>query len=151
MMALTLRQPWAHAVVHLGKSLENRRWNTHFRGTFLIHAAKGMTLGEYEDAVDFCDGALGRTKQGTSLTRTGELPGPKALPFGGIVGRARLVGVLPPCASIGAPLCPHPWHMHEQYGFLLSNIEPLPFVPCKGALGFWPVPADVMAQIGVAA
>ena len=31
MKALSLRQPWAWAVVHAGKSIENRRWNT--RGT----------------------------------------------------------------------------------------------------------------------
>ena len=39
MKCLSLRQPWAWAVVHAGKSVENRRWNTNFRGEFLIHAA----------------------------------------------------------------------------------------------------------------
>jgi hypothetical protein len=43
MKALSLRQPWAHMVVHGPKHIENRRWNTSFRGEFLIHAAKGCT------------------------------------------------------------------------------------------------------------
>ena len=37
---LSLRQPWAWLVVNGLKDLENRRWNTRFRGTFLIHAAQ---------------------------------------------------------------------------------------------------------------
>lgn len=59
MKALSLRQPWAHIVLHYGKNLENRRWYTSFRGTFLLHAAKAMTRAEYEDAEDFtlCDWA----------------------------------------------------------------------------------------------
>ena len=43
MKALSLRQPWAWAVVEAGKDVENRRWNTKFRGDFLIHAASGWT------------------------------------------------------------------------------------------------------------
>ncbi len=36
---LTIRQPWAHAILHLGKAVENRSWWTHYRGLLLIHAA----------------------------------------------------------------------------------------------------------------
>jgi len=39
MKALTIRQPWAHAIMHLGKDVENRVWRTHYRGPLLIHAA----------------------------------------------------------------------------------------------------------------
>ena len=38
--ALTIRQPWAWAVVYAGKDVENRRWQTSYRGPLLIHAAK---------------------------------------------------------------------------------------------------------------
>jgi ASCH domain len=37
--ALTIRQPWAWAVIHAGKDVENRRWKTSYRGALLIHAA----------------------------------------------------------------------------------------------------------------
>ena len=37
--ALTVRQPWAWAIIYGGKDLENRRWRTSYRGP-LIHASK---------------------------------------------------------------------------------------------------------------
>jgi hypothetical protein len=37
--ALTIRQPWAYAILRLGKDVENRSWRTHYRGPLLIHAA----------------------------------------------------------------------------------------------------------------
>lgn len=137
MKALSIRQPWAHAVVHLGKNIENRSWKAVFRGEFLIHAAKGMTLAEYEGAAEFiCD--VRGSYDG--------IPDPKALPRGGIVGRARLVDVLHPCVRRHIPLedCEHPWHMPEQFAFVLADVQALPFVPCVGSLGFFEVPADVM-------
>lgn len=44
MKALSIRQPWAWLILHGGKDIENRSWNTNFRGRFLIHAAAGMTI-----------------------------------------------------------------------------------------------------------
>src|SRR4051812_48552997 len=40
MRALTVRQPWAWAIFHAGKDIENRSWkNQHTIGTIAIHAA----------------------------------------------------------------------------------------------------------------
>lgn len=39
MKALTVRQPWAFAIAHLGKRVENRVWGTTYRGDLAIHAA----------------------------------------------------------------------------------------------------------------
>jgi hypothetical protein len=39
MKALSIRQPWAWAIIHAGKDVENRTWNTKFRGTFAVHAS----------------------------------------------------------------------------------------------------------------
>lgn len=39
MRGLTIRQPWAYAITHLGKRVENRTWNTNYRGPVLIHVA----------------------------------------------------------------------------------------------------------------
>lgn len=36
--ALTIRQPWADAVIRGDKTVENRTWRTAFRGTIAIHA-----------------------------------------------------------------------------------------------------------------
>lgn len=40
MKTLTVKQPWAHAIMHAGKDVENRTWNTKHRGPLLIHAGK---------------------------------------------------------------------------------------------------------------
>ncbi len=129
--ALSLRQPWAWVVIHGGKRIENRRWNTRFRGDLLIHAAKGMTREEYEDALDFAKG----------VDRSLLVPDPLDLPRGGIVGRAKLVDVIPPCrpAAMLVEPCEHSWHMPGQFGFVLEDVEPLPFRPMRGALGFFEV------------
>lgn len=40
MIALSIRQPWAYAILHLGKDVENRQWRSAFRGRIVIHAAQ---------------------------------------------------------------------------------------------------------------
>ena len=37
--ALSIRQPWAHHILHSGKDIENRPRRTNFRGEVLIHAS----------------------------------------------------------------------------------------------------------------
>ena len=52
-IALSIRQPWAWAILHAGKDIENRSWSTSFRGPVCIHAAKGMTAAEFDGFVEF--------------------------------------------------------------------------------------------------
>jgi len=139
--ALTIRQPWAWAIVegparldgaHDRKDIENRVWSTTLRGPFLIHAAAGMTKDEYFDAVEWIGDVLGLGIGDKALA----FPPRGLLERGGIVGIARLVGVIPPCRTCLVP-CSRRWHIHDQYGFELADVAPLPFTPCKGALGFW--------------
>lgn len=131
-VALSLRQPWAWMVVEGGKGIENRRWNTRFRGSFFVHAAKGMTRDEYDDAVAFArdvDPAL-------------VVPSMGLLERGGIIGRARLASVVPPCStepSLFWRPCDHRWHMAGQFGFVLADVEALPFRALRGELGFFKV------------
>ncbi len=140
MKALSLRQPWAWMVVHGGKHIENRRWNTQRRGPFLIHAAKGMTREEYAGAVAFAKLAM------PALV----VPPATTLERGGIIGCATLVAVLPPCllaCDVDEDVwcrCGQPWHMGEQFGFVLEAVVPLPFRALRGELGFFEVkaPAD---------
>lgn len=65
--ALSIRQPWAHHILHDGKDIENRGWPAKRRGWILIHA--GVTTAEDPD-----------------LIRA------KGLPLGGIVGLVRITG-----------------------------------------------------------
>ncbi len=133
--ALSLRQPWASLVVDGHKLLENRVWNTHFRGPFLVHAAKGMTDHEYAWAVDFV------RRVDPSIV----VPKPDALLRGGLVGRATLVDVIPPCqyehAHESVPCaCGRKFHMGKQYGFVLEDVAPLPFRPVRGLQRWFRVP-----------
>ncbi|MDT8841031.1 ASCH domain-containing protein [Paraburkholderia fungorum] len=132
MKALSIRQPWAWLIVNGYKDIENRSWTTRFRGRVLIHASKGMTRAEYEDACE-----------PTRLvgSRTIELPPFGQLQRGGIVGAATIDA----CISSGDRTSQ--WHIEGCYGFHLTDIKPLPFVACKGALRFFDVPADDTAQL----
>lgn len=40
MKCLSIRQPWAWAILYAGKDIENRTWFTYHRGPFLLHASK---------------------------------------------------------------------------------------------------------------
>ncbi|WP_292721956.1 DNA cytosine methyltransferase [Nostoc sp. JL34] len=54
MKALSVRQPWAWAIIHALKNVENRGWPINYRGDILIHAAKTCTKKEYQLAKEFC-------------------------------------------------------------------------------------------------
>ena len=137
MKALSGRQPWWWAIMHAGKRIENRVWNTSYRGPVLLHAAKGCTRDEYEGAVEWMVSA-------GVVDRAWTVPALKRMQRGGIVGRARIVDVIPPASSVTGPCnCARHcevdgrWHMHDQYGFVLTDVEPLPFSPCAGSLGLF--------------
>jgi hypothetical protein len=149
MKALSLRQPWAWAIVHAGKRIENRTWNTSLRGDFLIHAAKGCSEREYLEAARWMVErglaysplvALGVLNDvvlrvaGVDSNARPEIPLLDELPRGGIVGGTRLVDVLRPSVD-GKPRAP--WHMPEQFGFVLASAEELPFRPVKGLQQFF--------------
>ena len=125
MKALSIRQPWAHMIVHCGKDIENRVWPTRFRGRVLIHASKGMTAEEYEDALDFAFRPCGIDPATLSIPRA------HLLDRGGIVGSVEIVDCVTRSDS--------PWFM-GTYGFVLRNPVVLPFRPYRGALGFFDVP-----------
>ncbi len=130
MKTLSLRQPWAWLVVHGGKHIENRTWNTSYRGPVLVHAAQGMTDEEYSDAVAFA--------RGVDVLLARVVPPPNMLERGGIVGRARIVGVISPCEStLFSKGCPHPWHMPGCYGFMLTDVSAVPFTALRGMPGLF--------------
>lgn len=133
MKALSLTQPWAWLVVYGGKDIENRVWHRpNAPMQFYVHASKGMKPRDYEFALAFTK------SRAPEIT----LPPREELQFGGILGLAERSGEI---------LQPHPsgrrWHMEEQFGYVLSKVEPTPFVECAGSLGFWEVPEDVLARL----
>jgi hypothetical protein len=53
MKALSIHQPWAWAILHAGKNVENRGWATKYRGPLLIHASKTRLSYDREAQIDW--------------------------------------------------------------------------------------------------
>jgi hypothetical protein len=70
------------------------------------------------------------------------------LPFGGIVGRARIVDVIVGPSHPARPMASAlalggPWYA-GGFALVLADVEALPFVPWRGSLGFFDVPDAVV-------
>jgi len=127
-LCLSIRQPWAWAILHAGKDIENRDWPTRVRGRVLVHASKGCTRDEWADAAYSI----------ACVAKELAVPELKALDRGGIVGSVEIVD----CCTWS----PSPWFVGST-GFVLRNPRPLPFTPCKGQLGFFECPPDALMAL----
>lgn len=134
MLILSVRQPWAWLIISGFKDIENRNWATKQRGRVLIHAAKGMTFGEYEECLSMCH----------SVSKTIPFPPGTVMPSfasmerGGIIGSVEIVDCVKTSDS--------PWFV-GKFGFVLQNPKPIRFYPCKGQLKFFRHPGIDMAEI----
>ena len=121
LIALSVRQPWAHAIIHCGKDIENRSIHAVNRGgmrpaRIAIHAAKGMTRDEYEDGADW-------------IRRCGHAcPAAGDLPRGGIIGAVTVSDIVKESGS--------PWFFGPR-GLVLRDPEPCDLIPAVGQLGFF--------------
>lgn len=161
-VGLSLRQPWAWLVVHgltrkdgtrERKDLENRVWGSNYRGPFLIHAAKGMTRREHDEAIEWIADQLGMgiRDQVECFPRFEEYV------RGAIVGIATVTDCIRPCFPkerwdeqlhlMVRAACPHKWHMRGQFGFVLRNVEDLPPIESRGAIGFYRVDDDIRRKV----
>jgi activating signal cointegrator 1 len=153
MKALTLTQPWATLVAIGEKTWETRSWSTSYRGPLLIHAAKSFP----KDCRDLCAEEPFRT----ALGDIGHLDSWRELPRGAVVAVAELVA----CARIDATfiramqvliddvLVPT-WedefgnYTPGRFAWRLENVRPATEpISCRGALGLWEPPTDVMEQV----
>lgn len=117
-VCLSIRQPWAWLIVHGYKDIENRTWTTSHRGPFLVHAGRTFDKEGYQQV---------------ARNRRIPLPQRDQLERGGIVGIVHLVKVVEFSWSR--------W-FEGPFGFVLEEARPLPFIPCRGRLGFFR-PADL--------
>jgi len=164
MKALSVRQPWPWAMLCGDlpdpKRVENRSWHppwTMVGQRLLIHASRGCTRQEYEEAVQWM--------WQSRLIERGQCPPLKQLPRGGIVGVAVLDSTILP-GGLGSfkegraerrrmqrrrhPMADSPWYIGGGYGLVLRDVEPCTFVECKGALGFFDVDDAIVRQAGLA-
>lgn len=141
MKALSIRQPWAWLItrpdlrepvdraaaldVHGMKPVENRTWETLYRGPLLIHAGQTMTRADYAACIVF----LQSDDRLRPLLHV--LPARDQLQLGGIVGQANVVACTRAHES--------PW-FNGPFGWVLQDAKPCEFVPLKGALGLFNAP-----------
>lgn len=131
MRVLTVRQPWAWAIIHGGKDVENRSRNIAgaYRGPVAIHA--GLTHEKGTMA-----GKLHRQAHGTET--------PTELVFGAVIGVVDLVSVHHDTDHGRGYPC-SPWAMTDNWHLVLANPRPLTTpVPAKGRLGLW-TPDEALA------
>lgn len=116
MKALSIKQPYAELILQGKKKIELRKWNTSFRGEFLIHASKNP--------------------DNEAMQRFGF----KELPCGFIVGKAKLIEVKKykneeeHKKDKELHLASSQW---GNYGFIIENPERIEKIAAKGKLGFW--------------
>lgn len=162
--ALSLKQPWAWAVVHGPKDVENRSWWSSIRGPIWIAASAQVTTPYYLDACE-------RIKKISGI----DCPSIDDVPYGAIVGRATIVDCILPggytldlerCGPTSShsflhrcrvnkeapgprhPLHPHLWHFQDEFGYVLEDRMAIAKpVPCRGHQRWWTVPAEVLEQL----
>lgn len=153
MRILTVRQPWAWAIIHGGKDVENRVRNIagDYRGPVAIHAG-----AEYDRTADTHPEiqSMARRRDVTSLREHLIAYGEK--PYRRIIGVVDLVDVLPPSyydeADANEAYC-SPWAMEGHHQLVLENARPLTsLITFRGALGLRRLDdtttAQIFAQIG---
>ena len=143
MKAITVRQPWAWAIIFGQKDVENRTRNIagSYRGPVVIHAAKRIEEDEFVDALRFFDGMGFERPQG----KVGDLG------FGVALGIVELCGAhRPGVGDFGpdeGPAC-SPWAMDAEWHLELANPRPFPEpIPYRGALGLWNFPDDLLPEV----
>lgn len=157
MKALSMTQPMAWAIFH-GKDVENRSWNTYYRGPLLIHASKGFNREHY-------DWIAANENRLVCI-----LPQPEDLVHGAIIGTVNLTRVMKREGS-REPMLGHNISIGDQqreleylkrtdsawcshwffgpYGFVLKDAQEFKVpIPYRGNLGLFEVPDDIVSTKG---
>jgi hypothetical protein len=121
MLALSIKQPWAYAILELGKDIENRKWKlpNRYRGyRHWIHAGKSWDKNAPKEILEEWQKACRR--------------GHPAAQLGGLVGSVEFTKCLDDSHS------PTSKWFQGPYGFVCCEPRTLlKFIPCKGQLRFF--------------
>jgi hypothetical protein len=120
--AISIRQPWAHAIIRLGKDIENRSWRRKYTGPLLIQASVHHEPNPHRVLADIM----------TKPPSPAELSG---LPTGAIIGVVDLVDYTEDSKSRWAGK--GKWHLHlrnarptsalfKSYPLSFARTDPLP-------------------------
>jgi hypothetical protein len=126
MKCLSVCQPYAELIVQSKKTIELRKWNTKFRGEFLVHAAKNILMEDCK-----------RMKIS-----------PSAITTGAIIGKVNLVDVKKYNSDKELKIDEKKHysiseHTKNKYGFILENPKKLRVpIPYSGKLNFFEFQPD---------
>ena len=146
MRVITVRQPWAWAIIHGQKDVENRTRNIagSYRGPVAIHAALRYSDEAWESTTLNAAVAFGSNADSHDLIER----------RGAIIGVVDLVGVHLSAtheerwnAELERREQCSPWAMVDHYHLELANPRPIDPIPAKGKLGLWRPDAELLAQI----
>ncbi len=136
LQVLTVRQPWATAILELGKDVENRTWTVRHRGPLVIHAAATSSRAAVHRAL-----ASGYFAAG---------PPARPLPTGSLLGVAQLVDVHSDthCLDRHGPSRCSPWAMPGHHHWQLASPRTYATaVPAGGRLGLWRLDPDTAVEL----
>jgi hypothetical protein len=171
MKAITLWPEWAHAIVHLGKRVENRDWRppaSLIGQRIAIHA--GKSIGGRPGAASVREGVASLHRACPYSIVTEIMPDHREVAIGSVWHPVR--GVETSCilatAILGEPvesaeaegerapdIARPEWaawgDLRSRFWWPLLDVRRVAIpVPCGGKQGFWAVPEDVVARMGVA-
>ncbi|WP_046499998.1 ASCH domain-containing protein [Streptomyces odonnellii] len=127
--AITIRQPWATAIAHGTKRVENRSKHWTWRGLLLIHTAKAVDRPALHDPL------VATAIRGHDLET------------GAVIAVARLADCHPDCHDSADGPC-SPWAQRDAHHLVLAEVQALTLpLPCIGALGPWRPPQSVLDQV----
>lgn len=133
MKVITIKQPWASLICEGIKDIENRTWNTNFRGRILIHASKA-SAGAMRSILNHQQKMKVANHQISDLKFYGQ----DDFIYGSIIGSVEIIDCIKDSKSI--------WALPDHYNWVLSNpklfTEP---IPAKGTQGFWNYP-NILAE-----
>lgn len=137
MKILSIRQPWAWWIIAGEKDIENRNWQTDYRGKLLIHVSSFWSTGiikrDWEAALDCYQQ---RPLKGTMPYANQEILRSQC---GHIIGSVDMVECVKASDS--------PWFF-GRYGFVLTNPRRLKSpIQFKAMLGLLDVPPDIKRRI----
>lgn len=144
--AVTVRQPWAWQIINQRKDVENRTRNIagKYRGPVAIHAG----LQPDKEALRWLP-----------MRAPEWVTAPRVFEYGVILGVVDLVDVHTPTLRQGRWTCPgiteapwmcSPWAEEGTVHLVLATPRPIPLnrqPKCRGALGLWTPPADIVDQL----
>jgi hypothetical protein len=119
MKAISIQQPWAWLICAGFKDIENRTWETNYRGPILIHAGKKID------------------KEGLAWVKENmpDIELPTEFRTGGIVGSAEIVDCVSEYDS--------PWFF-GPFGFVLENRISTKFRTYKGQLRIFNINQQIL-------